>query len=306
MTVAKEGEAMSSTDTSARRTSAGSAPPSAALAGDLALGGDVSVNRLGFGAMRITGPGIWGEPRDPAEARGVLRRAVELGVTFIDTAHAYGPEVSERLIAEALHPYPADLVIATKSGLQRSGPNAWHPDGRPATIRRDCERSLSLLRTERIDLLQLHRVDPDVPIEESLGTFVDLHAEGKVDMIGVSNVDTDQLQRARAVTEIVSVQNRYSLDDRDSEDVLATCEQTGIAFLPWSPLAAGSLTREAELQAVAIAHGATAAQVAIAWLLQRSPVMLPIPGTSSVAHLEDNLGAAGLRLSEEELTRLAY
>ena len=298
---------MSSTDTSGRSATAstGSAPPNAALAGRIALGGEVSVNRLGFGAMRITGPGIWGEPRDPAEARGVLRRAVELGVTFVDTAHAYGPEVSERLIAEALHPYPDDLVIATKSGLQRSGPNAWHPDGRPETIRRDCERSLALLRTERIDLFQLHRVDPDVPIEESLGTFVDLRAEGKVDMIGVSNVDIHQLQRARAVTEIVSVQNRYSVDDRASEGMLATCEQIGIAFLPWSPLGGGTLTRERELQAVARVHGATAAQVAIAWLLQRSPVMLPIPGTSSVAHLEDNLGAADLRLSEEDVARLA-
>jgi aryl-alcohol dehydrogenase-like predicted oxidoreductase len=297
---------MSSTDTSASSTSAGCAPPNAALAGRIALGGDVSVNRLGFGAMRITGPGIWGEPRDPEEARRALRRAVALGVTFIDTAHSYGPEVSERLIAEALYPYPDDLVIATKSGLQRSGPDAWHPDGRPEAIRHDCERSLSLLRTERIDLFQLHRVDPDVPIEESLGTFVDLRDEGKVDMIGVSNVDTVQLQRARAVTEIVSVQNRYSVDDRTSEGVLATCEQIGIAFLPWSPLGAGPLTRERELQAVARAQRATAAQVAIAWLLQRSPVMLPIPGTSSVAHLEDNLGAAGLRLSEEDFSRLAH
>lgn len=277
----------------------------AGLAGRIELGRGRSVNRFGFGAMRITGPGIWGEPRDPDEARRVLRRALEVGVELIDTAHAYGPEVSERLIGEALHPYPDELVIATKTGLQRSGPDAWSPDGRPETIRRDCERSLTLLRRERIDLLQLHRVDPRVPIEESLGAIAALRVEGKVDMIGVSNVSIEELERARAITDIVSVQNRYSLGDRESEDVLAICERDGIAFLPWRPLGAGSLTRASELDDVAAAHGATAAQVAIAWLLQRSPAILPIPGTSSVAHFEEDVAAAGLELSDMEFERLA-
>jgi len=276
----------------------------AALAGRIELGPERTVNRLGFGGMRITGPGIWGEPRDPDEARRVLRRALELGVEFIDTAHAYGPEVSERLIGEALHPYPDELLVATKSGLQRSGPSAWYPDGRPETIRYDCERSLTLLRRERIDLLQLHRVDPRVPIEESLGAMAALRVEGKVDMVGVSNVSVEQLGRARAITDIVSVQNRYSLGDRESEDVLAICERDGIAFLPWHPLGAGSLTQAPGLDHVAAAHGATAAQVAIAWLLQRSPAMLPIPGTSSVAHLEENVASAGLKLSNVEFGRL--
>ena len=277
----------------------------AAASGQIELGNEVVVNRLGFGAMRITGPGIWGEPNDPPEVLRVLRRAVELGVNLIDTAHAYGPEVSERLIAEALYRYPDDLIVATKSGFQRSGPDAWHPDGRPETIRRDCERSLTLLRRDTIDLYQLHTVDPNVPLEESLGTIVELQAEGKVRMIGVSNVTVDELRRAKGVAEIVSVQNRYSLGDRSSEEVLETCERDGIAFLPWYPLAAGGLTRERRLESVAAAHEATAAQVAIAWLLARSPVMLPIPGTSSVVHLEENLNAASLRLSEQELEQLA-
>jgi pyridoxine 4-dehydrogenase len=282
----------------------GDAIAQAARGGRIELSGQVTVNRLGFGAMRLTGPGISGEPQDPEEARRVLRRAVELGVEFIDTAHSYGPEVSERLIAEALHPYPEGLVVATKSGFQRSGSGAWGPDGRPATIRRDCERSLALLRREQIDLYQLHTVDPRVPIEESLATFVELQAEGKVRMIGVSNVDADELERARAVTDIVSVENRYSLGDRGSEEILEICERAGIAFIPWYPLGAGSLAGAGELAAVAAAHGATAAQVAIAWLLQRSPVMLPIPGTSSVAHLEENVAAAEFRLSPSELDRL--
>jgi pyridoxine 4-dehydrogenase len=277
----------------------------AARAGTIELGRERSVNRLGFGAMRITGSGIWGEPRDPDEARRVLRRALELGVELIDTAHAYGPEVSERLIGEALHPYPDELVVATKSGLQRSGPGAWSPDGRPETIRREVERSLSLLRSERIDLLQLHRVDPNVPIEESLGAMVALRAEGKVDMIGVSNVSAADLERARAITEIVSVENRYSFGDRDSDDVLAFCEREGIAFLPWNPLGAGSPTQARELDDIAAAHGASAAQVAIAWLLRRSPAMLPIPGTASVAHLEENVAAAALELSDSEFRLLA-
>jgi pyridoxine 4-dehydrogenase len=277
----------------------------AALSGQIELGDRALVNRLGYGAMRITGEGIWGEPRDPDEARAVLRRAVELGVNFIDTAHSYGPDVSERLIGEALFPYPDDLIVATKSGLQRSGPGAWEPDGRPETIRRDCERSLTLLRVETIDLYQLHRVDPNVPLEESLGTFVELQQEGKVRLIGISNVDVEQLKRAKAVTEIVSVQNRYSLTDRSSEDVLELCEHEGIGFLPWHPLEAGVLSRASELEAVADAHGATPTQVAIAWLLARSPVMLPIPGTSSVAHLEENVAAAALQLTAEELDQLS-
>jgi aryl-alcohol dehydrogenase-like predicted oxidoreductase len=276
-----------------------------APAGQIELGGEVTVNRLGFGAMRITGPGVWGEPKDANQAHLVLRRVLELGVDFIDTAHAYGPEVSERLIAEALHPYPNNLVVATKSGLQRARRGAWSADGRPETIRRDCERSLTLLRRDRIDLYQLHTVDRKVPIEESLGAMAELRAEGKVRMIGVSNVSVDELARARAVTEIASVQNRYNLGERTSEDVLAVCERDGIAFLPWYPLGAGALTGSPELEAVAAAHGATAAQVAIAWLLQHSPVMLPIPGTSSLAHLEENVAAAALQLSQEELDRLA-
>jgi aryl-alcohol dehydrogenase-like predicted oxidoreductase len=275
----------------------------AALGGRVALG-DQLVNRLGFGAMRITGPGVWGEPTDGATALAVLRRAVELGVELIDTAAAYGPEVSERLIAEALHPYPEGLVVATKSGFQRTGANLWHPDGRPETIRRDCERSLELLRVETIDLLQLHTVDPAVPIEESLGTITELQREGKVRMIGVSNVQIEQLERARAVAAIVSVQNRYSLGDRSSDPVLEVCEREGIAFLPWFPLAAGALARDAALEQIAAANGATPAQIALAWLLARSPVMLPIPGTSSLGHLEENLAAAAIRLSERELEQL--
>ena len=265
----------------------------ASLAGQVQIGGEITVNRLGFGAMRLTGPGIWGEPEDPAEARRVLRRAVELGVNLIDTAHSYGPEVSERLIAEALHPYPDDLVIATKSGFKRSGPGSWHRDGRPETIRRDCERSLELLRLDRIDLFQLHTVDPHVPIEESLGALSELQKEGKIRMIGLSNVGIEQLRRARKVARVVSVQNRYSIGDRGSEDVLELCEKEGIVFLPWYPLGAGSLARLNDSKSPT-SRGATPAQIAIAWLLRRSPVIAPIPGTSSVAHLEENVAAAGL------------
>jgi pyridoxine 4-dehydrogenase len=279
----------------------GSTPP-AGLAGRIRLGGAVSANRIGFGAMRL--PGVWGKPQDPHQARRLLRRAIELGVNFIDTAHAYGPETSERLIAEALYPYPEELIVATKSGYGL-GPRGWAPDGRPETIRRHCQRSLEVLRLERIHLLQLHTVDPAVPIEESVEAMVALQAEGKVHVIGVSNVTVDELRRAQAVGEIVSVQNRYHLSDRASEPVLALCERAGIAFLPWFPLGAGALARAAELRAVADAHGATPAQVAIAWLLLRSPVLLPIPGTSSIAHLEENVAAAALRLSAEELRRLS-
>lgn len=275
----------------------------ASLAGQLEIGGEITVNRLGFGAMRITGPGIWGEPNDPDEARRVLRRAVKLGVNLIDTAHSYGPEVSERLIAESLHPYPDDFVIATKSGFQRRGPGSWYPDGRPETIRRDCERSLELLRLDRIDLFQLHTVDPDVSIEESVGALLELQAEGKVRMIGLSNVTVEQLRRAQKVARVVSVQNRYSLGDRGSEGVLGLCEKEGIAFLPWYPLGAGSLARLGRTRSGTTAT-ATPAQVAIAWLLRRSPMLVPIPGTSSVVHLEENVASAGLRLSDEDLERL--
>jgi pyridoxine 4-dehydrogenase len=277
--------------------------PSAGLAGTISLGGEVVVNRLGFGAMRL--PGIWNEPEDPREAHRLLRRAVQLDVNLVDTAHAYGPETSERLIAEALHPYPRDLIVATKAGYGRRGSRGWAADGRPETIRRHCQRSLEVLRLERIDLLQLHTLDPATPIEETVGAMVELRAEGKIRMIGLSNVGVEELERARAVGEIVSVQNRYNLGDRASEDVLALCERAGIVFLPWFPIGSGVLARASELQAVADANGATAAQVAIAWLLRRSPVMLPIPGTSSIAHLEENTAAAGLRLSAEEFSRLS-
>jgi pyridoxine 4-dehydrogenase len=287
---------------SAAGPGAGGPAPPAGLAGTLQLGGEVTVNRLGFGAMRL--PGVWEAPADPQEAHRLLRRAVELGVNLIDTAHAYGPETSERLIAEALHPYPPDLVVATKAGYGRRG-RRWAPDGRPETLRRHCLRSLEVLRLERLDLLQLHTLDPEVPIEESVGAMVELQAEGRVRMLGVSNVSLEELERARAVGGIVSVQNRYNLDDRASEEVLVACERAGIAFLPWFPIGAGALAGAGELQRVAAGHGATAAQVAIAWLLQRSPVMLPIPGTSSVTHLEENLAAAGLRLSADEVGRLS-
>ncbi len=277
----------------------------AGASGRLRLGDTSEVNRLGFGAMRITGTGIWGEPADRESAVNVLRRAVELGVNLIDTAAAYGPEVSERLIADALYPYPEDLIIATKSGFQRSGPNAWTPDGRPEVIRADCERSLRLLRLETIDLYQLHTVDPNVPLEESLGAIIELQQAGKVRLIGVSNISLAQLAAARTLTPIVSVQNRYSLGDRTSDAVLAECERDGLAFLPWFPLGAGSLTRGQALERIAAAHAATAAQVALAWLLARSPVMLPIPGTSSVPHLEENVAAAALALSPAELDELS-
>jgi pyridoxine 4-dehydrogenase len=272
------------------------AGPYAGLAGTIDLAGQVSVNRLGFGAMRI--PGIWGEPEAAPAGHRILRRAIELGVNFMDTAHAYG--VSEQRIGEALFPYKRDLVVATKCGYERNA------DGRPETIRTQVVRSLELLRLERIELLQLHTVDPAVPIEESVGAMVELQTQGKVRLIGVSNVSVEQLARARSVGEIVSVQNRYSLGDRRSDEVLAVCEQNGIAFLPYFPLAAGVLVQAQELQDVATARGATAAQVALAWLLQRSPVMLPIPGTSSLAHLEENVAAAGLRLSRAEFDRLSW
>jgi len=285
------------------------ATATAAAAGTLTLGGDLVVNRMGFGAMRITGPGIWGEPKDPAEAHRVLRRAVELGVNFIDTADAYGPEVSERLIAEALHPYPQGLVIATKGGLVRPGPSQWVPDGRPEHLREACEASLKRLKLSRIDLYQFHRIDPKVPLEDSIGELARLQKEGKIRHVGVSNFDVAELARARRVTPIVSVQNRYNIADRSSADVLALCEHEGLAFIPWAPIARGSSdTLEGNaaskaLDAIAHAHGVSVFQAAIAWLLA-TPAMLPIPGTSSVAHLEEDVAAAGIKLSATELAAI--
>lgn len=279
----------------------------AAAAGTLTLGSELTVNRLGFGAMRITGPGIWGEPADLDEARRVLRRAVERGVNFIDTADSYGPDVSERLIAEALHPYPAGLVIATKGGLTRTGPNAWPRDGRPEHIKAACEGSLRRLKLERIDLYQFHWPDLDVPFEDSVGALADLRAEGKIRLAGVSNVSVEQLAAAQKIVPVVSVQNRFSLADRGNEDVLGACERQGIAFLPWGPLAQGGALGVG-LKRVASARGegggATVQQLALAWLLGHSPVMLPIPGTGSVAHLEENVAAAALRLTTEEIATL--
>ncbi len=265
------------------------------MIGDITIG-DITVPRLGFGAMRITGDGIWGEPRDPAEAKQLLRRLVELGIRFIDTADAYGPEVSERLIAEALYPYPRDVVIATKGGLVRPDAASWPEDGRPEHLRAACEASLRRLRVERIDLYQLHRVDPKVPLEDSLGELARLQKEGKIRHIGVTTVTVPQLERARRVVKVVSVQNRYNVADRTSQDVLDYCEREGIPFMPWSPLSQGQRDREAPqrvaLENWATAHGLSLHQAALAWLMVKSPVMLPIPGTSRVAHLESNLAAA--------------
>jgi pyridoxine 4-dehydrogenase len=276
------------------------------LGGSFTLGGDLEVGRLGFGAMRITGSGIWGEPDDPAAARELLRRVLDAGVNLIDTADSYGPEVSERLIAEALHPYPEDLVIATKGGFERPGPGRWQAACRPERLKRCCEASLRRLRLERIDLYQLHTVDPKVPIEDSIAALAELQDEGKIRHIGVSNVSGEELERAREIVPIVSVQNRYNLSDRSSEEVLEECERAGLGFLPWYPLATGDLAKPGgALDEVASAHGASPAQVALAWLLHRSPVMLPIPGTGSVAHFEENLEAASLELSDEEMETLA-
>jgi aryl-alcohol dehydrogenase-like predicted oxidoreductase len=265
------------------------------------MGGDLKVHRLGFGAMRITGPGIWGEPGNPQEARRVLRRAVEIGVNLIDTADSYGPEVSERLIAEALHPYPSGLVIATKGGLTRQGPNQWAPVGRAEYLRQCVEMSLRRLRVERIDLYQLHRFDPKVPAEETLGALKELQLAGKIRHVGLSEVSVAEIERARKVLPVVSVQNLYNLGNRQSEEVLDYCAKHGLGFIPWFPIAAGELARSGgPLEQIARRHSATVAQLALAWLLHRSPVILPIPGTSSVAHLEENTAAGGLKLSESE------
>ena len=280
----------------------------AAAAGQLVLEADLEVNRLGFGAMRLTGSGIWGEPPDVATAVRVLQRAVRLGVNFIDTADSYGPEVSEDLIARALHPYLPDVVIATKGGLVRPGPDVWNRDARPEHLRKACEASLKRLRRERIDLYQLHAPDPKVPLEDSIGELVRLKNEGKIRYIGVSNVSVAELERCERLTPIVSVQNRYNLEDRHSDEVLAYCESKAIAFLPWAPLGSGrhangsGATRA--LGKVAERHGITAGQAAIAWLLARSTVMLPIPGTGSIEHLEQNVAAASVRLSPEDMQHL--
>jgi len=273
--------------------------------GTLTLGGDIEVHRLGYGAMRITGPGVWGPPPDRDTAKDVLRRVVDLGIDLIDTADSYGPHVSEQLIAEALHPYPDDLLIATKGGLERTGLGEWPRNGRPEHLRAACEGSLRDLRVDRIDLYQLHAPDDAVPYAESVGALKDLQDEGKIRHIGVSNVSVEQLQQAREIVDVVSVQNRFNLTDRASQDVLDVCERDGLAFFPWFPLAAGSLAQPGGLVAeIARAHDATPGQVALAWLLQRSPVLLPIPGTGSIEHLEENVAAAELELDEEELARL--
>jgi pyridoxine 4-dehydrogenase len=270
------------------------------------IGGDLEVRRLGFGAMRITGDGIWGPPDDPDEAKRLLRRVVELDVNLIDTADSYGPEVSENLIAEALHPYPEDLVIATKGGLRRTGPGEWPRDADPKRLKKCCEGSLRRLRLERIDVYQLHAPDPKVPLEDSLGALRDLQEEGKIRHIGVSNVSEQELDRARAVVDVVTVQNRYNLADRAAEGVLDACERAGIGFIPWFPLATGDLARPGgPLDELASAHEATPSQLALAWLLARSPNILPIPGTSSVEHFEENLAAERISLDDDEVERLA-
>jgi pyridoxine 4-dehydrogenase len=281
--------------------------PTAIDSGTFTLGGlgGLTVRRLGFGAMRLTGAGNWGPPRDRDEARAVLRRAVDLGVNLIDTADVWGPGVSEDLIAEALYPYPRDLVIATKGGVVGLGPGQRAPDGRPEHLRTALEASLQRLRLERIDLYLLHRPDPNVPLEESVGMLAELQRAGKIRYIGVSNVTTEQLARARRIAPIAAVENRYNLTDRGSEDVVEVCARDGVAFLPYVPLATGELTRrEGPLDQIARHHDATGAQIALAWLLQRSPVMLPIPGTSSVRHLDENVAAAGIRLTQDEFERL--
>jgi len=277
----------------------------AAASGTFAIGGDVPVHRLGYGAMQLTGPGVWGPPKDPDEARRVLRRAVELGVTFIDTADSYGPHVSEELIREALHPYPDDLVIATKAGLTRHGPGIWKPVGRPEYLRQQAEMSLRRLGLERIDLFQLHRIDARVPLAEQVGELRLLQEEGKIGHIGLSEVTVDELREAQETATIVSVQNLYNLAARDAEPLLDHATEQGIAFIPWFPLATGELAAPGgPLDELAREHGATPSQLALAWLLRRSPVVLPIPGTSSVAHLEDNVAAAAIELTDAEADRL--
>ena len=279
--------------------------PNAAASGTFVLGGDLPVHRLGFGAMRITGEGVWGPPRDRDDALRVLRRAVELGVTLIDTADSYGPNVSEELIAEALRPYPDELVIATKAGFDRPGPGEWKVNGRPEHLRRACDGSLRRLRVERIDLYQLHRIDPDVPPDEQFGMLAELQSEGKVRHVGLSEVGVDEIRQAREALPIVSVQNKFNLEDRSWSEVVDFCAAEGIAFIPWYPLNAGPLARSGgAADRIARRQNATPAQVALAWLLARSLTVLPIPGTSSVKHLEENTAAAHLELDEDEVREL--
>lgn len=268
------------------------------------LGGDIEIGRLGYGAMRIAGKGVWGPPEDPEEARAVLRRVAELGIDLIDTADSYGPEVSEELIAEVLHPYEG-ITVATKGGLERTGPGKWPRNGHPDHLRQACEGSLRRLRVERIDLYQLHSPDDAVPYEESIGAMKELKDEGKVRHVGISNVSVDQLEQAREIVDVVSVQNRFNLEDRDAEDVLERCEQLGICFFPWFPLAAGDLAAPGGAAAeIAGAHDASTGQIALAWLLHRSPVIVPIPGTSSIAHLEENVAAATIALEPSEVAAI--
>ncbi len=279
-----------------------SKPPTAAAAGTIDVGGDLTVNRLGFGAMRITGRGIWGDPPSHDQAIATLRRVVELGVNFIDTADSYGPSVSEELIAEALYPYPDDLVIATKGGLVRPGPNRWDPDGRPAHLREACEGSLRRLRLEQIPLYQFHRPDPRVPLAESIGELASLKDEGKIRHVGVSNVSEDQLREAQRIVPIVSVQNRYNATDRRSASMVDLCEQEQLAFLPWAPVQE-AVSNPAVAEA-ASRHGVSERQVVLAWMLASSPSILPIPGTGSPAHAEENIAAAALELSPDELAAI--
>jgi pyridoxine 4-dehydrogenase len=276
---------------------------SAAASGAISLGGELTVNRLGFGAMRITGEGIWGAPKDQARAIAVLRRAVELGVNFIDTADSYGPYVSEELIAEALSPYPKDLVIATKGGWNRPGPDQWTHDASPAHLRQAVEGSLKRLRLDRIDVYQLHAPDPVVPLDASIETLANLQAQGKIRLVGLSNVTVEHIERARSIVPVVSVQNRYSFADREWDNVVDYCERNGIAFIPWFPLGAGTVAGRL-LERIAKTRQANPKQVALAWLLKRSPIMLPIPGTSSIPHLEENVQAASLQLTEGEYLEL--
>ena len=278
----------------------------AKASGSYRIGGDLPDDRHGYGAIQLTGPAVWGDPKDPAEAVRVLRRAYELGVTFIDTADSYGPFVSELLIREALHPYADDLVIATKAGLTRSGPDDWRPVGRPEYLRQQCELSLRHLGLDCIPLYQLHRIDAKVPLADQLGELALLRQEGKIRHIGLSQVSVEEIEAARAIAPIVSVQNLYNLADRSAEDVLEHCERHDLAFIPWFPIATGNLARPGgPLDVISTSHGATPAQLALAWLLRRSPVMLPIPGTSSVAHLEENVAAAGVELTDDEFEALA-
>ncbi len=269
----------------------------AAASGTFSLGGDLTVNRLGFGAMRIVGEGVWGEPKDAEQSKRVVRKAVELGVNFIDTADAYGPDVSERLIAEALAPYAKGVVIATKGGLTRQGPGKWLPVGRPEYLQQQVEMSLRILKLERIDLWQLHRIDPKVPVEESLGVIAEMQKQGKIRHVGLSEVKPHEIDQAREVVEVVSVQNKYNIGDRAHDDVVDYCTKNNIAFIPWFPVAAGKLAQPGgPLDAAAKKHGVTVGQLSLAWLLQRSPVILPIPGTSSVDHLEENIAAGAVKL----------